>query len=249
MKQGESLIDHTVCQMTDAILTRKVWQPGDRLPNERQLAEMYSVSRNTVREAIKVLNANHILVTKPHSGTYVAREPGIDMDPFGFSAATEKYKLMLDLYEMRILVEGAAARMAVQRGNEQEIEKICHWERLCRQYILSDEPWSEADRQFHTAIAEASHNTAFTRIIPTIHQSAHLGYLVIEEDRNRANTLHYHALIAEALVKRDEIGAALACRHHLIRAVTDLKECIRENGGSIDGVDSAGHSLSIVCED
>ena len=40
MKQGESLIDHTVCQMTDAILTRKVWQPGERLPNERQLAEM-----------------------------------------------------------------------------------------------------------------------------------------------------------------------------------------------------------------
>ena len=85
-----------VCQITDAVLSEQEWLPGERLPNELQLAEKYAVSRNTIREAIKILNANHILVTKAHSGTYVAQDPGVDEDPFKFAEVEEKYQLMLD---------------------------------------------------------------------------------------------------------------------------------------------------------
>lgn len=227
---NSSLIDQVVCRMTEAVLTDKTWLPGDRLPNERQLAEQFEVSRNTVREAIKILNANHILVTKPHSGTYVAANPGTDDDPFGFAAEERPYQLMQDLYEMRMLMEGAAVRMAVQRASDQEIRNILYYERLCRELILSGQPWSEADRKFHASIAEASHNLGFIRVIPSIHQSAHLGYIVMDEKRNRENTLKYHPMIAEALLQRDEVGAILAVRHHMLRAQQDLKTVMREQG-------------------
>lgn len=230
MKQGSSLIDHVVCQITDAVLSEQEWLPGERLPNELQLAEKYAVSRNTIREAIKILNANHILITKPHSGTYVAQNPGMDEDPFGFAEVEEKYQLMLDLYELRALVEGAAARFTVQRASDEEIQEILRYERLCRELILAGKPWSEADRNFHAAIASASHNIAFNRIIPSIHQSAYLGYCVMDEKRNQENTLRYHALIAEGLARRDEVGASMASRYHLRQAVEDLKLTMAERG-------------------
>lgn len=243
--QNNSLIDNVVCQMTDAILSDKMWNPGERLPNERQLAEQFGVSRNTMREAIKVLNATHILETKPHSGTYVTANPGINDDPLGFAGEEEPYRLMMDLYEMRMLVESAAARMAVQRASDDEVREILYYERLCRENIQSGKPWSESDREFHSAIAAASHNLAFIRIIPSIHQSAYLGYNHMNEMRNRENTLHYHALIGEALQKRDEVGAALAVRHHLMQAVEDLKSMLREKGEEIPNED---RPAELVCD-
>lgn len=228
--RNNSLIDAVVCRMTDAVLSEKEWSPNERLPNERQLAEKFGVSRNTMREAIKILNANHILITKPHSGTFVTDKPGIDSDPFGFANEEKPYQLMTDLYEMRMLVESAAARMAVQRADDSEIREILNYERMCRESILANRPWSEMDREFHASIAKASHNLAFVRIIPSIHQSAYLGYSYMNEMRNRENTLHYHALIADALSKRDEVGAALAVRHHLMRAEEDLKSLMKEKG-------------------
>lgn len=228
--QRNSTIELVVSRLTDAVLSEKNWLPGDRLPNERQLAEQFQVSRNTLREAIKVLNANHILVTKPHSGTYVASNPGTDGDPFGFAMEDKPYQLMQDLYEMRMVMECAAIRMAVQRASNEEIQNILYYDRLCRELIKSGQPWSEADRKFHASIAEASHNLGFIRVIPSIHQSAHLGYVMMDEDRNKANTLKYHPLIAEALFQRDEVGAALAARHHLMQALKDLKDVMKESG-------------------
>ena len=92
-------------------------------------------------------------------------------------------------------MEGAAARFTVRRASDEEIQEILRYERLCRELILAGKPWSEADRNFHAAIASASHNIAFRRIIPSIHQSAYLGYCVMDEKRNQENTLRYHCLL------------------------------------------------------
>jgi GntR family transcriptional repressor for pyruvate dehydrogenase complex len=223
-----SLVDIVVCNLTDDILSQKIWKPGDRLPNEMELAERYNVSRNTMREAIKILNANNILETKPRSGTYVVENPGIDDDPFGFNRTEEKMQLMLDMYEMRSIVESAAAKMVVERATDEEIMAICHQEEVCRELLLAGKHWSEADRAFHAAIAHASHNMAFYRIIPSIHQSAYLGYTTIDTEKNKKNTLHYHPLIAECIRRRDALGAILAIRYHMRQSADDLRSTLLE---------------------
>ena len=224
MKNGNTLIDHVVCQITDSIFSKGEWLPGERLPNERQLAEKYCFSRNTVREAIKVLSANNIVITKAGSGTFVADNPGVSSDPFGFSKIEDQYQVMLDLYELRILVESEAAMLVASRATDEEIDGILYYEQLCAQLIRDGKEWAFADREFHTSIARATHNSAFNRILPSIHQSSFLAHNLMNSKRNQENSLECHALIARQLARRDGTGAALAVRYHLQRAIDNLNE-------------------------
>lgn len=224
MKNGSTLLEDVVCQMTDSILLTGEWHPGDRLPNERLLAERYGVSRNTIREAIKQLNASNLLFTKAGSGTFVADHPGVKQDPFGFSKIDDRYQMMLDLYEFRILVESDAAMLVAQRATDEEIHGIVQYAQLCATLIAEGKDWSFADREFHASIARATHNSVFHRIIPSIHQSAFLAYNLMDNRRNEENSLQCHAMIADNLVRRDGIGAALAVRYHLQRAIDDLNK-------------------------
>lgn len=131
---------------------------------------------------------------------------------------------MLDLYEFRILVESDAAMLVAQRATDEEIHGIVQYAQLCATLIAEGKDWSFADREFHASIARATHNSVFHRIIPSIHQSAFLAYNLMDNRRNEENSLQCHAMIADNLVRRDGIGAALAVRYHLQRAIDDLNK-------------------------
>ncbi|MEA4847934.1 MAG: GntR family transcriptional regulator, partial [Clostridiaceae bacterium] len=122
MKQT-SLIDSVEKRISDMIFVTNEFRPQDKLPNERTLAEQFSVSRNTIRESIKSLEAKGVLTVKHGSGTYVRRLPGLRDDPFGFMEMEDKYQLMKDLYEVRSILEPEAAAIVTQRATDEEIKK------------------------------------------------------------------------------------------------------------------------------
>jgi len=98
-------------------------KPGEKLPNELELCSLFSVSRPTIREAVKILISQGIIEIRRGKGTYVTEVPGIAQDPLGLDFITTP-NLRLDIIEARLLIEPGAARLAAQKADSSDIAKI-----------------------------------------------------------------------------------------------------------------------------
>ena len=139
------------------------YNEGETLPIEQELASSLKVGRNSLREAVKVLSGKGLLSTAPRSGTKVRpREDWnmLDPDVLKWHADPEiaSDSFMLDLIELRRIIEPKAAELAAVRGTKEDVAAI-----LAAYETMAD---SGADRQqrlaadieFHTAVLKASHN-------------------------------------------------------------------------------------------
>lgn len=137
-----------------------------QLPSEQQLASQFDVSRNVVREAFKYLQERGLIAIVNGSGAYVSRPSAAPT-----SSALGRYIRLLGaheqlaaheslgaLYEARRIFEGENARLAARRAQPEDIERLeaC----LNRMSAGADhvETWTQADLDFHLAIAQATHN-------------------------------------------------------------------------------------------
>jgi DNA-binding FadR family transcriptional regulator len=167
-----------VAQIRAAIIERKL-APGQRLPQERELSRLFDVSRSTLREALRALEALGVVEVRPGAagGAFVA-EPGGDQVGLAlealihFSDATAR-----DLAEFRDSFESETARWAAARATDQEIEAlravVSEFRRLADEEV-DDVPWpvlAELDAQFHDAVAQASHNQVRVAIMLGIHRA------------------------------------------------------------------------------
>lgn len=141
--------------------------PGETLPIEQELADSLSVGRNALREAVKVLSGKGLIVTAPRAGTKVRpREEWNMLDPDVLKwhadpdVATDKF--MLDLVEMRRIIEPKAAELAAVRASKEEVAAIIAAYDAMAEPGASQAERIEADIQFHSAILKASHNEVLT---------------------------------------------------------------------------------------
>ena len=223
-------IEKVVDNITRRIFITHEFHPGDRLPNERQLAAELSVSRNTLREGINALKAKGVLKVIHGSGTYVNKYPGLAQDPYNLKGSANCFQTMDILYEVRIAIEPEVAAIVAQRGSSEAICDIIFYKNLCSELIRANQDWSFADQEFHASIARASGNPVFEQFIPSIHQSAYLGSLLLLPDDTKNNALLWHEQICSFIVNRDTDGSRLAMRAHLQTARTSLaEEMIRSN--------------------
>lgn len=135
---------------------------GDALPNENDLGQGFSVSRTAYREAIKILGAKGLVESKPRSGTRVAKRKNWNLlDPdvlaWHFEAGTDS-QFVIDLYELRRIIEPAAASLAAQRRTSVEIKAIAAALRQMENADAEGIDRLTADLGFHRAILEASRN-------------------------------------------------------------------------------------------
>ena len=134
--------------------------PMTRLPTESQLAAMMGVSRGPLREAIRVLDFLGIVDVRVGDGTYVTQLDGTSLlRGFGLLGEVANEKTVLEIFEIRRVLESSAAAMAASRITE---EQLCELEEHLA--ILSAEKDSERfvmlDMRFHDLIASATGNAA-----------------------------------------------------------------------------------------
>ena len=84
-------------------ITSNRMQPGDRMPTEPELLEQLSVSRTTLREAVKTLSARNILEIRQGSGTYISKRCGVPDDPLGLTFIYDDDRLALNLLDIRMM--------------------------------------------------------------------------------------------------------------------------------------------------
>ncbi|MDY0226581.1 MAG: FadR/GntR family transcriptional regulator [Desulfomicrobium apsheronum] len=191
-------------------------KPGDRLPPERQLAIMFGVSRNSVREAIKSLEQHGVLLSKPGAGTYIAENSQTNLAmAMGDAFARERHRLE-DIFELRLLLEPQIAHLAAQRVTKHELQKLRSLISAYTKNMQDGLPVYFYDQAFHDAIAAATGNQSITMIMVQMHE-------LLRESRDEAlqstvrsaKSLEDHQKILEALSMRDPERAREAMTDHL----------------------------------
>ena len=222
-----SVTDEAIARITELIAAGR-WGPGDRLPSESELAAELGLSRSSLREAVRALSLVRVLDVRQGDGTYVTSlQPALLMDRIGVISRLLTDQTLLDLFEVRRLLEPAAAAMAaVRMGDAERGALLTELDRM--RAAASVEDLVEADAAFHRVIARASRNDVLASLLENLStgtMSARLWRARTDEgvlDATRAE----HERIYEAVVAGDPelarilAGAHVANSEHWLR--TDL---------------------------
>ncbi|MFR8075271.1 MAG: FadR/GntR family transcriptional regulator [Lachnospiraceae bacterium] len=187
---------------------------GSKLPSEYKLAELFGVGRSTIREAVKSLVTKGILEVKRGSGTFVTSTKRVADDPLGFAQFEDKYRLAMELFEVRILLEPEVAVAACRNATEDDkkhIKELCdEVERL----YLEGKNHIQKDMEFHEAIAKCSGNRVVEVLIPVI-LTAITTFANLTNRKLQKETIETHRAITDAMLQGDSMGVKCAMIMHL----------------------------------
>jgi DNA-binding GntR family transcriptional regulator len=182
-------------------------KPGERL-REIDLAKQIGLSRTPIREALSWLESEGLVAHDPMRGVVVA-----ELD----------YSMVNELYYMREVLEGTAARLVAQHASDVEISIL---DDLCQQYevAIGDEAaLTASNRRFHDTLYRCSHNRYLLNMVTVLHDALTLlGGTTLDSPERAAETLREHRAVVAAIRARDAEAAELALRSH-IRAAQKMR--------------------------
>jgi GntR family transcriptional repressor for pyruvate dehydrogenase complex len=186
--------------------------PGDRLPPEKELSEELGLSRSSLREAVKALEIIRVLDVRRGDGTYVTSlTPDVLLDAVSFVVDLHQDASVLELFEVRRILEPAAAALASRQATPDDIG---HLRELLAQ-ISGTTPVDELvahDEVFHRAIAELAGNAYLASLLDTLSSSTLRARIWrgLTQEGSTERTLAEHRAIVDALAAGD---AALVAAH------------------------------------
>jgi DNA-binding FadR family transcriptional regulator len=214
LKQGTPPLSAAVQKQIIDMILKNDMKPGDRLPTESELCRRLNVSRGTVREAVKALISQNVLVVRQGSGTFISPRQGVSSDPLGLTFLKHDQQLALDLLDVRLMLEPNIAELAAIRATARELRIIEQQCNTVQELIEKEEPYQQADVEFHRRIAQASHNQVVSTLVPVIHSSATLN-IDLTKNSLKGDTIRYHRALANAISSHDPYGARYAMILHL----------------------------------
>ncbi|WP_176555728.1 FadR/GntR family transcriptional regulator [Virgibacillus ndiopensis] len=233
---SKKIVEH----VKNLIITEQL-KPGDKLPAERQLAEMMNVSRPTVREAFKILSAMGFLTIKQGHGVVVADETArIDNLASYLFLETDTIR---ELFEVRKTIETQTSEWAAKRGKQDFLEQISEMANETYDTIVINNKYSvkeeletflsQSDQKFHLMIAEAAGNEVIIRIMNNLIDLLRKSRLQSMRIPGRVTqSLKEHIKIADAIVGRDAKLARKSMLEHLRSVEQDLIKELDETGNS-----------------
>lgn len=219
MYQYENLGDKTLTErVADNIISYIVdnkLKPGDKLPNEFHLAEIFGVGRSTIREVIKALASRGILEVRRGAGTFVCERKEQNNDPLGLSLISDRYKLALDLLSVRLMIEPEIAAQAAENATAEDIEELGTQCNRVEQKIQDGENHIEEDIKYHACIAKCSKNLVVETLVPMINSSVAM-FGNITHRKLLPETITTHRQVLDAIRNHDCAGAKCAMTMHLL---------------------------------
>lgn len=149
-------------------LTERGYDPGERIPSERDLTERFGASRGSIREALAFLGALGVIERREKSGVYMASEPASGealalLARIGVPLAPEQISQSM---ELRHILEPAAVRLACERGDEESFATIHGILNEAGDGVTrSSQEMADLDRRFHTEIVRSTGNDLFYRLV------------------------------------------------------------------------------------
>jgi DNA-binding FadR family transcriptional regulator len=206
--------------------------PGDILSGEVAFSEALDVSRSAYREAVQVLVSKGLVESRPKAGTRVLprdRWNLLDPDVLAWAFAGEPdTHYVRSLFELRAIVEPAAAALAAERRDRAELKTMKDAVASMRRHTLATEEGRTADRDFHNAILRATQNDALVALSATI--GAAVKWTTQFKQRQRAlprNPIPDHARVYDAIAAQDADAARDAMRVLVDLALEDTRSAMQ----------------------
>ncbi len=221
----EKTYEALASQLREQILRGDI-SPGAALPNERELCDQTGLSRGSVREALRVLEAEGLVTTRAgRSGGRVARLPGAEgversLD-FFIRGQQVPFASVLEAMEA---VEPALAALAAEHRKPKDIEELDEINRQMVDPEIDASRYEALNNAWHLAIARASHNALLIAVMQALGPRLHDPHVkdFISPDMRRV-VLGAHARVQRAIVEGDKEAARRRMARHL-RAYRDTVE-------------------------
>ncbi len=216
----QSMGDQLYGQILEQIMSGRLLE-GTRLPAELDLCKTFGVSRPVVRQALQRLRADGLVQARRGSGTYVMARPADRLAEF---AQPREVAEFLRAIEVRLVLEGNAARYAAERRSTEELKAIEAAHESFRLETESGSMTPAGDLRFHMAIANASGNNFFAALLSHL-ETIVSGFMNVSLSLTRTSPherasmiLQEHALILEAIASQDGEAARVAMQFHITQA-------------------------------
>jgi GntR family transcriptional repressor for pyruvate dehydrogenase complex len=185
--------------------------PGDRLPPERELADIFKVGRPCLREALNQLSAVGLIEARKKGGYFVRSLTEEMIEPLKAFIEDEMHNL-IDFMEVRKMLDIWCAKEVIKKATDEDLQKI--------RTVLESGDHAE----FHIAIAEATHNVILHHFILNMHHLlSGLSFIKQRRKDNRESYTLQHKKIWEALQNRDEETVEKAISEHIDQFIAYAK--------------------------
>ena len=213
--KGRRLYEDIV-QEFSSLIRQGVLKPGERLPSERVLADQLQVSRSSVREALRSLELQGLVISKRGSGTFINTDNLESMVALLASTLTSGADTLKHIFEMRHMLEPQIAALAAQRANKQEVAELESILEEQVKEIADGGTGVDSDTAFHFAMASATHNSALVKVVSAVED-------ILRRSRNQSlqepgrpqRSLASHREILGMIHSGDAAGARRAMEYHL----------------------------------
>ena len=225
------VFQNVVTQIEEAILDGRL-KTGDTLPSERQLKELFSISRGTLREALRVLEQKGLIEIKPGvGGGSVVRDVNADQISESLGLLIRSQNVSLNhLAEFREDVEGIVAARAAARRRKKDIAGLKALLAKAFKCIdggtLQRDAFIEIDKQIHMKLAQVAQNPIYLSVLHSIHDNIHRYYdrfLFMEERQMQENYQDLCDLV-QAVEKGQSDRARRLARSHVRRFYQYMKK-------------------------
>jgi GntR family transcriptional repressor for pyruvate dehydrogenase complex len=216
-------IHEEVFSQIHALIKAGRFKARDQLPSERELAETFRVSRTSVREALRALETQGLIVSRTGTGNFVADLPVESLiGPLARLLIDEK-KALADVFEMRKLIEPHIAALAAERATQSDVAQLKRIVAKQTEAVRRGETGVDADAELHFSIGRATGNQALQKLVSGMMEL--LGRSreeSLQTDERRASSIDAHRRIIAAIEKRDERKA----RSEMLRHIEHVEESV-----------------------
>ncbi|MBF8185461.1 FadR family transcriptional regulator [Nonomuraea sp. K274] len=199
---------------------------GDRLPSERELCQRFGVSRVTVREALRVLEASGLVTIKvgSHGGAFLTSPSAERLGAGLADLISLTPQTAANVTEARIIVELGILPLVVERATEEDIADLLTMVEESRQAVEKGEYAIEMSAAFHTRVAACTHNPAIEMLVQSFHGPL---LMSLQESHVDAPMGHQgtdeHRALTYAIKDRDQAAAREVMTSHLERTARRVR--------------------------
>lgn len=188
----------------------------DQLPSERELAETFKVSRTSVREALRALETQGLIVSRTGAGNFVADLPVEALiGPLAQLLIDEK-KTLADVFEMRKLIEPHIAALAAERASRKDIAQLKRIVDKQAEAVSRGGTGVEADAELHFSISRATRNQALQKLVSGLMEMlSRSREESLQTDKRRESSIAAHRRIVGAIEKHDRSRARSEMLRHI----------------------------------
>ncbi len=228
-------VSEIIMEQLESMILEGSYQPGQRLPSERELAKQFEVSRPSLREALQKLEAKGLVCSRQGGGTFVRRDLGSSLHEPLFKLLSQHQEFSYDLLEFRHALEGVSAYYAALRGTPADKQQIQnHYDELREAHAAKDAAReAKADAAFHMSIAEAAHNVVlmhFMRsLMELLQESIELSFDTLYTNETVRQAIpQQHQNILRAILDSDPQAAREASHDHIAYVEETLQRLNQE---------------------